>query len=95
MISDRDYVIICDFNICKLTMRPTPQSGRNSTAAEINSFPYLAVKCLRTSMSSGMSAHLGDANITLATASFRSMGQFLEKYEIYQHNASSQNDLLT
>lgn len=72
-------------------MRPTPQSGRNSVAAELNSFPYLAVKCLRISVSSGISAHLGDANITLAIASFRSMGQFLEKYETDQHKASSQN----
>ena len=60
-------------------MRLTPHSGRSSTAAEMNSFPYFAVKCLRTSWSSGISAHLGDAKTTLVTASFRSIGQFLEK----------------
>lgn len=70
-------------------MRLTPQSGRSSTAAEINSFPYLDVKCFLISMSSGMSPHLGEANITLETASFRSIGQFLEKYETAQHNADS------
>lgn len=64
-------------NMCKLTMRLTPLSGRSSMAAEVNSFPYFTVKCFRISRSSGMSAHLGDANITLATASFKSIGQFL------------------
>lgn len=70
----------------KLARRFTPQSGRNSTAAETNSFPYLAVICFRTSMSSGISEHRGDANITLAMASFKSMGQCLrvKKCEPYQ-----------
>lgn len=64
----------------KLAIRFTPQSGRNSIAAETNSFPYLDVICFFTSTSSGMSEHLGDANITLETASFKSMGQFLKKF---------------
>lgn len=62
----------------KLTRRLTPQSGRNSTAADTNSFPYFAVKCFRMSINSGTSAHLGEAKITLETASFKSMGQFLK-----------------
>ena len=61
----------------KLTIRPTPQLGRSSRAAEVNSFPYFAVKCLETSLSSGISSHLADANMTLEIASFKSMGQFL------------------
>ena len=62
----------------KLTKRLTPQSGRTSRAELMNSFPYFAAKCLRISISSGKSAHLGDAKITLDTASFRSMGQLLQ-----------------
>lgn len=58
-------------------MRPTPEFGRRSRAAVTNSFPYFAEKCFLTSVSSGMSEHLGDAKITLAIASFRSIGQFL------------------
>lgn len=58
-------------------MRFTPLSGRNSRAAEANSFPYFAVKFFRASTSSGMSEHLGAANITLVIASFRSIGQVL------------------
>lgn len=61
----------------ELTILLTPQSGRSSRADVTNSFPYFATNCLRTSVSSGISAHLGDANITLDIASFRSMGQFL------------------
>lgn len=63
------------------TIQLTPQSGRSSIALEINSFPYFAVKCFRISKSSGMSAHLGDANIKLAISSFKSIGQFLSKYK--------------
>ena len=44
----------------------------------MNSFPYFAVKCFLTSVSSGMSEHLGDAKTTLAIASFKSIGQFLQ-----------------
>jgi len=62
----------------RLAKRFTPQSGRNSTAAETNSRPYLAIICFFTTTSSGISEHLGDANITLEIASFKSMGQFLE-----------------
>ena len=62
-------------------MRFTPQSGRNSIAEVINSFPYFAVKCFLTSASSDTSEHLGVANITLVIASFRSMGQFLEAHK--------------
>jgi hypothetical protein len=62
----------------KLAKRFTPQLGRTSIAAEANSFPYFDVICFFTSASSGMSEHLGVANITLATASFKSMGQFLK-----------------
>lgn len=73
-------MIISNFKrVEKLAKRFTPESGRNSTAAETNSFPYLAIICFRTSMSSGMSEHLGDANITLEIASFKSMGHFLKK----------------
>ena len=61
----------------KLTKRLTPQSGLTSSAEAMNSFPYFAKNCFRTSMSSGMSAHLGDANTTPATASLKSMGQLL------------------
>lgn len=59
-------------------MRPTPEFGRSSRAAVMNSFPYFAVKCFLTSVSSGMSEHLGDAKTTLAIASFKSIGQFLQ-----------------
>lgn len=62
----------------KLTMLLTPHSGRTSSAAIMNSFPYFATNCFRTSMISGMSAHLEDANITLEMASFNSTGQFLK-----------------
>lgn len=74
------YFNINELHILKeRTKRLTPQSGRSSTAADTKSFPYFEVNILRTSMSSGISAHLGDANITLQIASFKSIGQFLEK----------------
>lgn len=89
MFQFRNSIINKSQKLYTLTLRLTPHSGRSSTAAEIKSFPYLAVKCLRISMSSGMSEHLGDAKITLVIASFKSLGQFLKEYNrsiYYQFN---------
>jgi hypothetical protein len=60
-----------------LTVRLTPQSGRNSVAAATNSFPYLVINKLRRCINSGKSEHLPDAKIILAIASRNSMGHSL------------------
>ena len=69
MINERKAVV---------TMRFTPQLGRRSVAADTKSFPYFFSKTFRSDKSSGISEHLGDANIKLAIPSFRSAGQSLE-----------------
>ena len=46
-------------------------------------------------MSSGMSEHLGDAKITLAIASFKSMGQFLKEYNMSGYHPFCVNDKMT
>lgn len=76
-----DMILFNIEQVEKHARRFTPQSGRNSTAAETNSFPYFDTICFFTSMSSGMSEHLGVANITLAIASFKSMGQCLKMFK--------------
>lgn len=61
-----------------VTMRFTPQLGRTSVAADTNSFPYFFSKIFLIATSSGISEHLGAANIKLAIPSFRSAGHSLE-----------------
>lgn len=61
-------------------MRFTPQLGRKSVAADTKSFPYFFSNVSRSLNSSGISEHLGAANIKLDIPSFRSAGHSLEKY---------------
>ena len=61
-----------------LTKRFTPQLGRKSVAADTKSFPYFFSKVSRIANSSGISEHLGAANIKLDIPSFRSAGHSLE-----------------
>lgn len=76
----------------QLTMRLTPESGLSSRAAETNSFPYFEVNCFLISTSSDISEHLGAANNTLVTASFRSMGQVLQKVIGQKVNKGKNNE---
>ena len=83
--------IYCTSNVCNgrltsLTMRFTPQLGRKSVAADTKSFPYFFSKLSRIANSSGISEHLGAANIKLDIPSFRSAGQSLEEYGVYISN---------
>lgn len=61
------------------TVRFTPDSGRKSVAADTKSLPYFFSKTSRSRKSSGISEHLGAANIKLEIPSFRSGGQFLHE----------------
>lgn len=62
-----------------LTIRFTPQVGRSSVAADTKSLPYFFSKMSFRSPSSGISEHLGAANIKLAMPSFRSTGHSLKE----------------
>lgn len=60
-------------------MRFTPQSGRRSVAADTKSLPYFFSKMSRMANNSGISEHLGAANIKLEIPSFKSAGHSLEE----------------
>lgn len=63
----------------RLTWRFTPQLGLRSTAADTKSFPYFLSKIFLSATSSGISEHLGAANIKLAIPSFKSAGHSLKQ----------------
>lgn len=59
-------------------MRFTPLLGRKSVAADTKSLPYFFSNIFLIATSSGISEHLGAANIKLAIPSLRSAGHSLE-----------------
>jgi len=63
--------------LSRLTARLTPESGRSSDAAMLNSFPYFAASKFLICSKSGTSEHLGAAKIMLAIASRNSAGHSL------------------
>ena len=68
-----------------LTKRFTPLLGRRSVAADTKSFPYFFSKIFLSATNSGISEHLGDANIKLAIPSFRSAGHSLNISKKHQN----------
>ena len=61
-----------------LTLLFTQHPGLNSSAARMNSLPYLRPKICRAAMSSGRSEDRGAANTMDEMASLRSSGQSLQ-----------------